>query len=82
MSDIRDRLTLQPPATTKVAEAMDFYRQAIISLGEEIEGGLPDCREKSLALTNLEQVHLWTIATIARNQEYFSPVLAESEGTS
>ena len=75
MSIIRERLTLQPPKTTKVGEAMDFFRQSIISLGEEIEAGLPDSREKSLALTHLEEVCFWTIGTIARNQAHWSPDL-------
>lgn len=79
MTITRERLTLQPPITTKVAAAMDFFRESIISLGEEIEAGLPECRERSLALTKLEEVCFYTIGTIARHQEHWSPDLAEDE---
>lgn len=70
---IRDRLTLQPPQTSKVAASMDFFRESVISLGESIEAGVPEGRERSLALTKLEEVCFWAIAGIARNQDVVSP---------
>lgn len=75
MSVTRDRLRLRPPETTNVKSAMGYFRESIISLGEEIEASLPDCRERSLALTALEEVCFWTIGTIARNQTHW-----DSEG--
>lgn len=48
---------------------MDFFRAILQSVGDDIENGLPECRERSLALTHLEEAMFWTIGTIARNQD-------------
>jgi hypothetical protein len=69
VSEFRSRLTLQPPRTKVVGDAMDFFRESIIRLGEDIEAGLPHSRERSLALTALEETCFWTIATCARYQD-------------
>ena len=38
------------------------------SLAEKINETCPDSREKSLAMTNLEQAVFWANASIARNE--------------
>lgn len=43
-----------------------FQAKALAHLIDEL---VPDCREKSLALTHLEEVSMWANAGIARNQD-------------
>lgn len=65
----RRRLTLYPPKDDVTAAQMDYVRERIIQLGEELEYHLPGGREQALALTKLEEVCFWAIAAIARNQD-------------
>ena len=39
------------------------------SLADDIDAMLPDCREKSLAITKVEEAMFWANAAIARNRE-------------
>jgi hypothetical protein len=48
---------------------MGNIREACKVLAQIINGACPDGREKSLALTNLEQVMFWANAAIARPTE-------------
>lgn len=50
------------------AEFGEHVRKTAISLGEAILVYCSPSRERSLALTNLEQTVMWAIASIARNQ--------------
>lgn len=65
----RHRLTLQPPRDKATAARMDQMRENIIVLGEYIEQHCPHSRERSLALTKLEECCSWAIGAIARNQD-------------
>lgn len=50
-------------------EAMDHHqviRESALDLAYVIVSLVPDCRERSLALTNLEQAMFWANAAIAR----------------
>jgi len=49
-------------------EDCDKLRKTCISLANKINKSCPDSREKSLALTKLEEVLFWTIASIAREE--------------
>ena len=46
---------------------LDDYRAAVRALAYVIDASVPPGREKSLALTNLEQVMFWGGAGIARH---------------
>ena len=42
-------------------------KEAIRATMGIINGTIPDSREKSLAMTNLEEALMWAIAAVARN---------------
>lgn len=59
-------LTNHAPDDTKVAQ-YESLRAAAKALGARILDECPESRERSLALTNLEQTVMWAVASIARN---------------
>ena len=67
--DIERRFAYHQPSSKKIALHATI-RQGCRELANMINNadlGIPDCREKSLAITKLEEVMLWTNAAIARN---------------
>ena len=64
-----DRNYTSYPVGGQQNEDMHNIREACKMLAQIINGGCPDGREKSLALTNLEQVMFWANASIARPTE-------------
>lgn len=66
---IERNLTNHPPVSEHVVSDFEAVRDAAKELGAVIIHFSPQSREQSLALTNLEQTVMWTIAAIARNQE-------------
>lgn len=65
-ADIENRFRYHPPAGAKVTrhEGMrDACRLFALHLNDE----LPEGREKSLAITKLEEVMFWSNAAIARS---------------
>jgi hypothetical protein len=61
-------LTNHKPADDLLVMKMERLRADAKGLGHSILAHAPDCRERSLALTNLEQACMWAIAAMARNQ--------------
>jgi hypothetical protein len=61
-------LTNHSPANEDVIADMERLRFLAKTFGAEILDLVPWSRERSLALTNLEQTVMWAIAGIARNQ--------------
>lgn len=61
-------ITNHPPVGPEVVERFEEIREAAKLFGGKIIQLVPDGREKSLALTQLEQAVMWAIAGIARNQ--------------
>lgn len=49
-------------------ERYESLRAKAKELAEQINEMCPDSREKSLAVTNLEQAIMWANASIARNE--------------
>jgi hypothetical protein len=49
-------------------EKYEIIRSTAKALAELINEACPDSREKSLAMTNLEQAIFWANASIARNE--------------
>lgn len=65
---LHHNLTNHAPVSDLVIARFEEIRRLGISLGEGILVHSPPSRERSLALTNLEQAVMWAIASIARNQ--------------
>ncbi|MFN0092874.1 MAG: hypothetical protein ACKVWR_21780 [Acidimicrobiales bacterium] len=57
-----------PPTGGKVAKHENI-RAALGSMAHMLDHYLPECREKSLALTKLEEAMFWANAAIARRPE-------------
>jgi hypothetical protein len=69
---IAHNLTNHPPVDGNDGDVVAMYlsiRLDAMDLGYTIERLCPESREKSLALTNLEQTVMWAVAAIARNQQ-------------
>ena len=54
--------------TDKQKSTMDIYRNSFLQLAEEIMEDVPDCRERSLALTKLEEASMWLNKAIVNNE--------------
>jgi len=66
-SDLENRFTYHPPKGNQ-AERYVWIRDHAKSLAAMIDELCPDSREKSLAVTNLEESVMWANASIARNE--------------
>lgn len=64
--DIENRFTYHAPDAEKV-ERHELVRDLGKHLAEGLNVLLPEGREKSLAITHLEEVVFWANAAIARN---------------
>jgi len=65
--DIENRFTYHPPKDGQ-AERYAALRSQAKELAYAFDGACPDSREKSLALTHLEDAVMWANAAIARNE--------------
>jgi hypothetical protein len=59
-----------PPKGNNIAVLHQEVRKRCLDLALFIDQSLPDCREKSLAVTKLEEVMYWTNAGVARVLNY------------
>jgi hypothetical protein len=59
--------TKSPPPTDTQCERYDLICSTARSFAEMIATFCPPSRERSLALTSVEQSMMWAIASIARN---------------
>ncbi len=64
--DLRNRFTYHPPKDGQAGQYQEIrnYAHGLASL---INGHCPESREKSLAVTHLEDCVMWANASIARN---------------
>jgi hypothetical protein len=62
--EIRERYTYHPPSQHGV-DAHTALSEACIDLAQLVEDTCPNCREKSLAHTHLQQVKMFASAAIA-----------------
>jgi hypothetical protein len=67
--DIANRFAFHPAATPERGEAHTNVREACRRLADELNETLPEGREKSLAITHLEEVMFWGNAAIARQPQ-------------
>lgn len=65
--DLANRFTYHPPKDGQ-AERYQILRDHARELAEHIDAECPDSREKSLAITHLEEAVMWANAAIARNE--------------
>ena len=64
--DIANRFDFHPADTDVKRQAHETVRAECRQLVEFLNDALPDGREKSLAITKLEEVMFWSNAAIAR----------------
>jgi hypothetical protein len=67
-SDLNNRFTYHPPRDNQVGSYVQV-RNAGKVLAELINQLAPDSREKSLAITRVEEAVMWANAAIARNDD-------------
>lgn len=63
---VRHNMTNHRPTDADIA-VIEQLREVAIGLGEHIERVCEVSRERSLAITNLEQALMWAVASIARS---------------
>lgn len=66
-SELRNRFTWHPPHGEDQPTSYEIVRQMALELAKVINDSQPDSREKSLAITALEETVMWANAGIARN---------------
>lgn len=65
--DLENRFAFHPAVDEATKTAHADVRDACLYLAYQINELVPDGREKSTAITNLEQVMMWANAGIARS---------------
>lgn len=65
--DIDDRFRFHPADTDDKRKAHEYVRETLRVVAHRLDEELPAGREKSLALTKLEEAMFWANAAIARN---------------
>jgi len=65
-SDLKKRFTYHPPKEGQPQRYEDIRADAL-KFAYRLDMFCPECREKSLAITKLEEVVFWANAAIARN---------------
>lgn len=66
--EIQDRVTYHAPSP-KGVERHQALSEAAAYFMSVVNGIVPEGREKSLAITNIEQAKMWASAGVARNPE-------------
>ena len=64
--DLNNRFTYHTPDSEQIPK-YQVIRDRALGLAELINAACPESREKSLAVTNLEQAVMWANASIARH---------------
>lgn len=67
MDDLEKRFTYHPPKNDQ-AKQYDVIRKHMLDIASFLDAYIPDSREKSLAITKLEEATMWANAAIARNE--------------
>ena len=65
-ADLANRFTYHPP-TEETKAIYPQIRQAGLTMASLIDSLVPDCREKSLAVTKIEEAVMHANAGVARN---------------
>lgn len=72
-SDIEHRFAHHPPVDYRVGVHHAMVRAMLMDVATSFDVNLVDGREKSMALTKLEEAMFWANASIARNQTMLDP---------
>ncbi len=64
--DLKNRFTYHPPKDFQ-PEKYEYIRNGAFELSIMINQNCPDSREKSLAITKIEEAVMWANAAIVRN---------------
>lgn len=64
--EIANRFAFHPAGTPDRAAAHDAVRNNCAQMADWLNSALPEGREKSLAITHLEEVMFWSNAAVAR----------------
>jgi hypothetical protein len=67
--DVEHRFAFHAATTDEKRDAHTSVRQACRRLADFINESVPDGREKSLAITHLEEVMFWGNAALARQKD-------------
>lgn len=67
MSDIKNNFTYHQPKENQIERYAEIRARAML-FAEMIERECPESRERSLAMTKLEECVMWANASIARNE--------------
>jgi hypothetical protein len=67
IADLIKRFKYHPP-TGNQPQKYDNIRKNALAFAELLDAMCPDSREKSLAITHLEEAVMWANASIARNE--------------
>ena len=65
--DLNNRFDFHPATTAEKRDEHGSVRQVIKRAAEAVDELVPEGREKSLSITNLEEAMFWANAGIARN---------------
>lgn len=66
--ELHHRFQYHPPSNDKVVQHHARWRDVFDSVALDVNDAIPDGREKSLAITHLEEALFWVNAAIARGQ--------------
>lgn len=67
--DLENRFAFHPATTEKRRESHEHVREAALNLAKFLNDVVPEGREKSLAITHLEETMFWSNAAIARQPD-------------
>lgn len=67
--DLENRFTYHPPQDEQTVELYQMIRDHGHRFAELIDRRVPDGREKSLAITHIEETVMWANAAIARRKQ-------------
>lgn len=69
IDDLANRFQYHPPRTETRRTLHEDVRSSCLSLARDLDNLLPDGREKSLAITRLEEAMFWGNAALARRPD-------------
>lgn len=68
VKDLENRFEFHPANKEETKQAHDNVRNMCLRFAIDLNNLVPEGREKSLAITHLEEVMLWANAGIARHE--------------